>query len=320
MAAFGQIGYSQASNPSQPSGAIWGDCPSADLMSGDQGFLDFKDFTTRLPQTADGASVTWATNSGSFAWDTGGADHLMNFTTGTTAGNDTAVATRPLGPITPGSGQKIWFEAYIAMASVSVAHGVFVGLANRASLGAGLLISAASGTKNSNLIGTSSGAQSFVGFWMHGDTVTNFDAVYANNISTALSPTTIAAPGTSATGGGLILANVLTANANNPNPGNPNFTPPLPPGALAAAGATNTQAQYVSGQVSAANAFVKLGIRYDGQQYLYFYVNGTQVAKALVDSTFDTTNDYAGVVEVVAGTNAAAVLKCGFAHTAAKLF
>lgn len=273
------------------------------------GFFDYKDWKTRLPQTADGASVTYATNSGSFAWDTGGADSLMNFTSGATQSNDIAVSTRPLGPVTPGSGKKVWFEAYVATAVVNVAHGVFVGLVNRAALGAGLLISAASGTKNSNTLGTSSGGQSVIGFWMHGDAPTNFDAVYANNIQTALTPSTITT----------VLANVLTANANNPNPANLGFTPPVPPGALAAAGATNTEAQFESGVVSAANAFVKLGLRYDGQQYLYFYVNGAQVAKVAIDATFDITNDYAGVVCGAAGTAAAFVLKVGFQRTAAKL-
>jgi hypothetical protein len=48
------------------------------------------------------------------------------------------------------------------------------------------------------------------------------------------------------------------------------------------------------------NGFVKLGLRYDGQQYLYWYVNGVRAARALVNGTFDQSSDY-GVALSYAG-------------------
>lgn len=296
---YGIVGYSQANALNQPSGAIWGDCSSYELLDEGSGYFIFQDFKGSLT-LPDLPSV--ATNSGSFAYNAS-FDSVISLTTGTTAGNDTLAFTKPMGPITAGSGQKIWFEAAVSVASIAVAHGVFVGLANNLALSAGHLISAASATKNSNTIGSTTG-QSFVGFWLHGDAVTNFDAVWGAGTTAALTPTTV----------NTVLASVLTANANNPNPANPNYTPPLPPGALIAT--TGTQASLVAGTAG----FVKLGLRYDGQQYLYFYVNGTQVAKLAVAAPFDQTSDYGGVVEIVAGTAAAAVLNVQFVRTAAKLF
>lgn len=263
----------------------------------------------------------------------------MSITTGATTQDDAAIATRPLGPIVAGGGGKVWFEALISVASLAAAKGIFVGVCNLAALASKLLISAASGTLASNTIGTSTGNQSFYGFWMHGDTASlgNFDAVWGNNVQSALTAGTAAAPGTVASGtsAGVVLYSVLTANANNPNPANIAFTPPVPPGVLTATPTTATspyttlQQQLLASDpqanpqvllpnsVSGAVEFVKLGIRYDGQQYLYFYVNGTQVAKMAITSAQDQSSDFAGVVQIMAGTGAANVLNVGFARTAA---
>lgn len=303
--AYGVIGYSQQSALPQPSGSIWGDCSSQELLDEGAGFFTYADF--KAVQTLPGLPNV-ATNSGSFTYDAN-FDSVINLVTGTTAGNDVDVWTRPEVAIVPNSGQKIWFEALVALASISVANGLFVGIANLSTMGAGLAISAASATKNSNLIGTSSGGQSMIGFWMHGDTLGNFDIIAANDITTALTPTTVG----TASNATIVLANALTANANNPNPANLGYTPATAPGALKA---TTTATGIVSPN------FVKLGLRYDGQQYIYFYVNGAQVAKLLVtlNAAVDQTSTYGGIVSAVAGTNAAFTAKLGFFRVASKLY
>jgi hypothetical protein len=50
-----------------------------------------------------------------------------------------------------------------------------------------------------------------------------------------------------------------------------------------------------------AATFVKLGIRFDGGKYLYFYVNGYRVGKQEVDSTIDQTALYTPVIAAKAG-------------------
>ncbi len=331
MGAFGQIGYSQTNKLYQPSGAVWGDCPSLDLLAGDQGYANFQDFKMALPLTT---APNWNIDSGTFTYNTH-YDSVVSITTGATTLDDAGIATRPLGPIVPGSGRKIWFETLISVASISAVNGVFVGLVNAAALGSKLLIKQTSATKNSNQIGTTSGGQSGYGFWLHADTPTNLDAVWFNNLQTATGTTDLEA--TTATASGLVLANVLTAPANNPNPANLAFVPQTPPGVLvatataAATGYTTVQQQYLAADPSSvpqtllpnsatgATGFVKFGLRYDGFQYLYFYVNGNQVAKMLISSAQDINSDFAGVVDFQALGTGQPVLNVGWMHAAALL-
>lgn len=285
---YGIIGYSQANALNQPSGAIWGDCSSQELLDEGSGYFTYVTFTdsVTLPDLPSSAA-----NSGTFTQDAN-FDHACLFTTGTTSGNGNAAWTRPTAQLAPGSGQRFWFEAAVSLQDVTEVNGVFVGLVNKQGQ-TNALVQAASATKNSNLLTSVSGT-SCVGFWMHGDTLGNFDAVYVNAVAGTggKTPTTV----------NTVLANVLTANANNPNPANPNYTPPLPPGAL-----TN-------------NTVVKLGLRYDGQQYLYFYVNGTQVAKLLVSAqSIDIASTYGGVVALTTGAAAAHHLDLQFFRSASKL-
>lgn len=325
MGAFGQIGYSQTNFLIQPSGAIWGDCPTLDLLEGDEGFASFQDFKAGLPLTT---APNWAIDSGSFIYNTN-YDSVISMTSGASDQDDIAVATRPLGPITPGGGGKLWFEAVVSSAVITLARGVFVGVVNKPALASKFLISAASATKNSNTIGTSAGGQSGYGFWLHGDTLTNFDAVWFNNLQAATGATDLEA--TTATASGLVLANVLTAPANNPNPGNLAFVPQTPPGVLIATvtgttaqGFLNTQNPAANPQIGLPNSavgatgFVKLGLRYDGQQYLYFYVNGNQVAKMVISSAQDVTSAFGGVVQLMSGTAAAKVENLAWMHAASQ--
>ena len=280
------------------------------------GFFNYQDFKQGLPLTT---APNWAIDSGAFTYHTN-YDSVVTMTPGSTTLDDIAIATRPMAPIVPGSGQKVWFEAELALGAVTAVNGVFVGLVNAKALGSKLLIKATSATKNSNQIGTTSGGQSGYGFWLHADAPTNFDAVWFNNLQAATGCTDLEA--TTATNSGLVLASVLTANANNPNTANQGFVPATPPGAMVAintstVGGLNPQqllfAQdpnqnpqvYLPNSTSGASGFVKLGLRYDGQQYLYFYVNGAQVAKLAITSAMDVTSDFAGVVQLQAlGTGA----------------
>lgn len=57
-----------------------------------------------------------------------------------------------------------------------------------------------------------------------------------------------------------------------------------------------------------AAVFVKLGLRFDGGKYVYFYVNGYQVAKLEVDSTVDQSGLMAAIINVKTGSaNAKAI-------------
>jgi hypothetical protein len=312
---YGIIGYSVASSPNQPSGSVWGDQSAFEVSDEGTGYYSYLDFKATLPTVATGNVVL--TNSGTLAYNSS-FDSVATLTSGSTADNDASLYTRPLGPITLNSGKKVWFEANIGLQNITTAKGVFIGLANLASLGAGLLIAAASATKNSNTIGTASGDQSFVGFWMHGDALTDFDIVWANTITTALTPSTIVAPGTSATGGGVVVAGVLASSqtSNTPNPANLNYAAGATiPAAMIVDTTSPSQANLVAG----TQGFVKFGIRFDGNQYIYFYVNGLQVAKLQVTSSFDAVSSFAGIVQVVAGTNAVEKLDVSWLRAAAKV-
>lgn len=320
--AYGIIGYSQVDALSRPSGAIWGDCSNVELTDEASGYFDFKTFIAGLPLAT---APNWNIDGGTFTYHAN-YDTVVSGTTGATTLDDLAIATRPLGPIASGSGDKVWFEACISLGSISAVNGVFVGVCNKAALSSKHLIQVTSATRNSNLIGTAAGGQSLYGFWLHPDNPTNFDAVWANNIQTALTPATI----------NTVLLNVLTATANNnPNPANLAYVPATAPGVLVA---TATANQTVNGQsltpqqllalglppsvgtAGGATGFIKLGIRYDGQQFLYFYVNGAQVAKMAITSAQDQTSDFCGVVQLQALGTGAPVINVLFERTAAKLF
>lgn len=319
--AYGIIGYSQPSFPNQISGAVWGDEPGFELIDEGTGYYVNFDWKATLPTVATGNVVL--TNSGTLGY-LATLDSVATLTTGSTAGNDASVYTRPLGPITPGGPGKIWYEANIGLQDITIAKGVFLGLVNLAGLGAGNLIAAASATKLSNTIGGGSGS-SFVGFWLHGDSLADFDIVWANNVTTALTAGTggtIATPGASATGAGIVLVGVLANSQTSltPNPGNPNYatgayiTPAIP-----AAMIVDTTSPSQTKLLNGTQGYVKFGIRYDGSQYVYFYVNGFQVAKLAITNSFDITDDFAAIAQVVAGTNATEKLDISWLAGAAKV-
>jgi hypothetical protein len=49
-------------------------------------------------------------------------------------------------------------------------------------------------------------------------------------------------------------------------------------------------------------------------------VNGSQVAKKLIDQTFDTLDSYGGIIEGASASSTAAAVNVDFFRVAAKLF
>ncbi len=312
--AYGIIGYSQVNSLNQPSGSIWGDCSSYELKDEGTGYFSYRDwFDENQANLPNLPNATYHTPTYTFdaSYAASGTSTpilpALLLTTGSTAAQDpAAIYTKPVVAIAPGSGQKVWFEVALAKESITNVEGVFVGLVNAAgqtaqSSTSNGLIQAVSATKNSNIL-TGVTLTSLIGFWSHGDALTNFDAVTVNKLSGTggVTPTTIATNAATS----LVLASVLTANANNPNPGNLGYVPATPPGVLSQVGTTTA---------GSTPSTVKLGLRYDGQQYLYFYVNGAQVAKIVVTSAnIDTTSLYGAVVQVSTSTTSAYTLTVPF--------
>lgn len=270
-----------------PSPTVWGDCPNEELLDEGSGFYTDRRFvdSVTLPNLPNSAA-----NSGTFTQDAN-FDHACLFTTGATSGNGNAVWTRPTAAIAPGSGQKFWFEASISFQDVTELNGAFIGLVNLKGM-TNALVQAVSVTKASNLL-TAVASTSCIGFWMHGDALGNFDAVYVNNVAGTggLAPAAVTT----------VLASVMTAPANNPDPGNPLYVPSVAPGVL-----TN-------------NTKVKLGVRFDGRKYIYFTVNGVQVAQVAVSALLDITSTYGGIVALTTGAAAAHHMDLHFFRNASKV-
>ena len=325
--AYGIIGYSQSNAIVQASGSIWGDCSAQEILDESSGYFTFKTFVDAvtlpdLPSISVGTTV--------YSEDPN-FDHALLVATGTTAQNEAVLFTNPTAPIAPGSGIKHWFEASISTQSIAENKGMFIGLVNKIGQTTGTLIQQTTSTAATNLLTAVSGT-SLVGFWSHGDALTNFDAVYVNKVSGTGGLQPASGTGTAAQKVSTVLANVLTpAITQYPNSLNPlGYTGPVvsttgtnsapgPNGALTAnvaATGTSTGATYNN-----TTGWVKLGLRYDGQQYLYFYVNGVQVAKLLISSlNFDVTATFGGVVAIQTGAASAAHMDVNFVRVASLLF
>jgi hypothetical protein len=232
-----------------------------------------------------------------------GADHVLQCVPGSTAAlaGRIALVTRPLKPISQGSLYSI-FEAAITVINPAAVQGMFVGLTTSTGLiEATTILKTVSGTKNTNALAANTGA---IGFWMHGDTPNNFDAVYQSQFSNgALS--TASSTNTNSTVN-LVLSNVLTASTIGPgNPGN-SFQQPV-----SAVG------------VLTSTAVVKLGLLFNAPSNQVIYtVNGYQVAAVNVNSFgFDVTNDYGAVVVLGAtdGGTASTGFLIDFLAAAAKI-
>lgn len=285
---FGVIGFGQPGLITQPSGNIWGDCPLGELVDESLGFYVDRPFASESASGLPALPNFTAAGSG-FGYDPVLDTVMVSSTVSTGAAANIGFFTRPIGKLALGNGLPIWAETCIEFGSTGTAtstQGFFFGLAT----GTGVLANAITSTLIQDA-STLNGSTSLVGFWLHGGTSNTFDAIYQKG-----SPATTGSVST-------VLADVLNAAANNPDPGNPSYVPPTPPGNL------NT------------STFVKLGLRWDGQKYMYFYVNGNPVAKAQVDANWNQTSTYAAGQWLYSGTSTnVCFVKTDFFRAAAKVY
>lgn len=279
---IGVVQYTSTTKVNLFSPAIWGNCPVEDLNDEGKGYYLQSHFASGLVAFAStvGTNGTVAIDTGSTTF---GYDHIIKLTTGSTA---TAVLldkawinTRPLAPVVPG-GLGVWFETAVTPAASTGTQSMFVGLTTSTGITGGVIGSTTAVASTNKL----NAATAAIGFWMHGDTPNNCDAIFV-----------------ASTGGvSTVLANVLTASTANPNPANPTFQPFTSPGAFVPSTVT------------------KLGLLYQpSNATMTWYVNGFPIAAAQVTAgTFDTTDNYAGIVEFH-GTTVS--LECDFLAVAAQV-
>lgn len=248
-----------------PSPSIWGSCDGSSLKDNPDGF--FIDKTFKEDPTLPGLP----SQNGTYTYDAA-TDSAVNVAY-TSTGNAT-VFVKPMLPIAVNGGTKLWFEISLNVKQTTNDM-IFVGLATSTGLSSTLLAS------STTLLNTAG----LIGFWLHGDAPTQFDAIYQKPSGTPVT----------------VLASVLTAAANNSDPGNPFFVPSTPPGVL-----TGTQ------------GYLKLGVKTD-KVFAYWFVNGTLVAKQAIDSTFDTTDSFGAVASFGTQTNATDNAVVSFLRTAARL-
>lgn len=354
--AYGIIGYSQASGLSQPSGSIWGDCQSQELLDEANGFFSYQEFfdfpftaSTQIPGIASAAFGHAITSAASLS--DGNFDHAEKITVGANALDGFAIFDRPLGPLQVG--KKLWFETSVAFGAVSGAvqggfFGFVAGQSNQnvsgtitaqagglpANVGSAAtdakagVLAVASATRASNTISTTS----LFGFLVTptGPQATDglkVDVVYMNQPTFSATPTALPATTSTAKTVGtpvyiqLDALNSAQIAANLPQG---QSSQGLIPGDIKAyaQGTGSTPAAFAA--AAAYNfGFLKFGIRFDGSSqgggpgFLYFYVNGVQVARAQVDSTFDTQSDYAPIVSFTGA--ASGVFYVDFFRAASKL-
>jgi len=166
------------------------------------------------------------------------------------------VWTSTLAPVAPNGNTALWFETTVCPAQISTGQSAFIGFATSTGLASALLAT------STTLLSTAG----LIGFYMHGDQPANLDAIYQKPLNISSTSTTVIT----------VLTSTLTNAVANPNPGNLAFVPATAPGAF-----TGT-------------SWVKLGVRVD-KSNAYWYVNGNQVAKKALDTTFDTVDSYGGI-------------------------
>lgn len=283
--AYGVIGYSSPGQVSStapvgttqalPSGSVWGDCSSQELT--DEGIGFFQNLTFKNEATAPG-TVSSTSGSGAFSFDTALGDSVMKMTVTSTG---SSFWYRPFAPIAPNGTTKLWYEVNYSQSSSTTVANVFLGFTTSTGL-VQTSSKVASATPASNTLTSTAG---YIGFWQHGDTPNNFDAIYQKPSGAIVT----------------VLANVLTSNsANNPNPGNPNYVPAIAPGA------------------QDGTHWVKLGVRTD-KQYVYWYVNGVQVAKKLIDNTFDIADSYGAIAAAITSSTDTVDYRFSFFRGAARV-
>lgn len=172
--SFGLVSHSNSGSPGLPSPSIWGDCPNTLLNDKGLGFFVSRRFagdTPTLPgvPTDSDASSTFTYNTGALG------NRTLDVTVSGTDNNAASMFSRPLGKIVKDSGNKLWFEADVALAAIAD-QGVFVGVAELAALDRDVIADAA----------TTVGTESVIGFLCAADDTDAFDAVYRKNADTVV--------------------------------------------------------------------------------------------------------------------------------------
>lgn len=276
--AYGIIGYGQpgtifsttavGTSTNLPSGTIWGDCQSQELLDEGNGyfvFSTFKDVKTLPGLPTLNGTYTLASST----------DSAVNIAFNSTAAVE--VYTSTLAPVAANGNTKLWFETNVLFGQ-STAQTAFIGLGISTALNVATLF-----PTSTTLLSTTS----LIGFFMHADQPSNMDAVYQKTGNSTVT----------------VLASTLTANANNPNPGNLNSPNPIFPGA--------------PGGFSGGN-WIKLGVRVDKNNVTY-YVNGAQVAKKALDTTFDSSSSYGGLIALATSTTGTSNLQVSWFRVAGKI-
>lgn len=211
LANFGQVG---AAN--KPSPSIWKDCSKQQLDAlGDGIYREHNFLNNPIVTSTITSALLGRLNTDGFNLDGDDDTVLKQHTTNTngvlhveTDGDDNdaiALFAAPFGKITRNSGQKLWFEAYVALGSAAADSGVFFGLAELAAMSRDLVAdNAAAGA----VIG-----ESLVGFLVDNGDLDAVDFVYKKDAGTIVivkSDITNAAAITSAGGTtASIVANVF---------------------------------------------------------------------------------------------------------------
>lgn len=123
--AFGSIGVNTSGDAAAPSGSIWGDCPNSLLEDLGLGYFAHEEFlgNTEIASFAD-ASIFGSgkfnvdADTGALAPLTGKLGGYAKFTTGATDNDAIIIKGQPLGAIVRNSGNKMWVEARIQLASL----------------------------------------------------------------------------------------------------------------------------------------------------------------------------------------------------------
>jgi hypothetical protein len=185
--AFGSIGFSQSGDAAAPSGSIWGDCPNSLLEDLGLGYFGHEEFlgNTEIASFAD-ASVF---GSGKFNVDadTGAlsakASEVGGYATITTGANDNdaiVLKGQPLGAIVRNSGNKLWLEARIELATL-FDGGVAFGLTTEANATRDIIAD-----NPSNSVVAALTAATFIGFVTKqtASAIASIDAKYAKSTGT----------------------------------------------------------------------------------------------------------------------------------------
>ena len=282
---FGETVFSTHGQAGFPSPSIWGDCPKDRLLTDGLGYYVHRDGAggdTPLP------GLRTDSDSETFSYDDGsnGDNRTVNAATGATDNNALAIFTSALAKVVKNGGNKLWFEAEIALAAITD-QAVFLGLAEEAALDRDVVADNPSNSAQAGL-----DTESVIGFvsQQNSSSTDKFDAVYRKASNSVVD----------------VLTDVGNASA-------------FDPGTATGVALDRDQVTATKPGDLTADEFVKFGLRFDGRTKLHWYVNGLKVAEQEVDSTVDQSKEYGGIVAIKTGAASARTLRYKFIRAAAQV-